>query len=372
MGANLTLPPGRGPSCFRICGQIFHIGGTLHPSVGMTPVFNQLYIIENSTSLEHRMMQPANKLCQRDVMELLQKVMDVHSPYVAAYRHISDEVEKDELEKSTSTGVQPRPIKMYFKAGKDQCRYNTATHDEVAAVFVGENGAPPISRDIIVYSRDHPLQQISSMSANCDPTCMIYPLFFPRGDSGWHCELQHDESHATAKRNRVTMLQFYAYRLAIRNCFSAIHRSRKLFQQYLVDAQQLDYIRRNQQQLQVECYQGLKDQLRIQEEDLQLQPGMMVILPSSFQGSPRALLQNYQDAKAQGQTFNRVGIYLECPCFSHGQLYVAFSRARNFQDVRVEILNTTEHVLLYCKLSYVVCTVFTHYMAKKDRKVWKV
>ena len=157
MGANLTLPPGRGPSCFRSCGQIFHRSGTLHSSVGMTPVFNQLYIIENSTSLKHRMMQPANKLCQRYVMELLQKVMDVHSPYVAAYRHMYD-IEKDELEKSTSTGVQPRPIKMYFKAGKDQRRYNTPTLDEVAAVFVGENGAPPISRDIIVYPRDHPLQ----------------------------------------------------------------------------------------------------------------------------------------------------------------------------------------------------------------------
>ncbi|KAF2359133.1 DNA helicase Pif1-like, partial [Trinorchestia longiramus] len=30
--------------------------------------------------------------------------------------------------------------------------------------------------------------------------------------------------------------------------------------------------------------------------------------------------------KAQGQTFDRVGIYLPKPCFTHGQLYVAFSR----------------------------------------------
>ena len=29
--------------------------------------------------------------------------------------------------------------------------------------------------------------------------------------------------------------------------------------------------------------------------------------------------------KAQGQTFERVGIYLPSPVFSHGQLYVAFS-----------------------------------------------
>ena len=30
--------------------------------------------------------------------------------------------------------------------------------------------------------------------------------------------------------------------------------------------------------------------------------------------------------KAQGQTLTRVGIFLEKPCFSHGQLYVAASR----------------------------------------------
>lgn len=44
--------------------------------------------------------------------------------------------------------------------------------------------------------------------------------------------------------------------------------------------------------------------------------------------------------KAQGQTFNKVGIYLETPVFSHGQLYVAFSRARNWENVKVEIRET--------------------------------
>ena len=104
MGANLTLPPVciyKKSIIFQICGQIFHKSGTLHPLVGMISVrvFNQLDIIENSTSLEYHMMQPANQFYQHDVMELLQKVMDTHSPYVAAYRHMS-EVEKDDLDKS--------------------------------------------------------------------------------------------------------------------------------------------------------------------------------------------------------------------------------------------------------------------------------
>ena len=44
--------------------------------------------------------------------------------------------------------------------------------------------------------------------------------------------------------------------------------------------------------------------------------------------------------KAQGQTFDKVGIYLPQPVFSHGQLYVAFSRARALTDVRVKVLDT--------------------------------
>lgn len=44
--------------------------------------------------------------------------------------------------------------------------------------------------------------------------------------------------------------------------------------------------------------------------------------------------------KAQGQTFESLGIYLPQPVFSHGQLYVAFSRARALSDVFVKVTNT--------------------------------
>jgi hypothetical protein len=44
--------------------------------------------------------------------------------------------------------------------------------------------------------------------------------------------------------------------------------------------------------------------------------------------------------KSQGQTFKRVGIYLPSPVFSHGQLYVAFSRATSKNNVRIKIQQT--------------------------------
>jgi hypothetical protein len=45
--------------------------------------------------------------------------------------------------------------------------------------------------------------------------------------------------------------------------------------------------------------------------------------------------------KSQGQTFEKLGIFLPSPVFTHGQLYVAFSRARNFQSISVLVGQTT-------------------------------
>ena len=45
--------------------------------------------------------------------------------------------------------------------------------------------------------------------------------------------------------------------------------------------------------------------------------------------------------KSQGQSLERVGIYLEQPVFSHGMLYVAFSRATSAEAVTVYV-NETE------------------------------
>ncbi|CAD5208311.1 unnamed protein product [Bursaphelenchus xylophilus] len=39
--------------------------------------------------------------------------------------------------------------------------------------------------------------------------------------------------------------------------------------------------------------------------------------------------------RAQGQTLNIVGLYLDDPVFSHGQTYVALSRTRRAADIHI-------------------------------------
>jgi hypothetical protein len=45
--------------------------------------------------------------------------------------------------------------------------------------------------------------------------------------------------------------------------------------------------------------------------------------------------------KSQGQTLDRIAIYLPEPVFAHGQLYVALSRVRSFNNVRMLIERRT-------------------------------
>ena len=45
--------------------------------------------------------------------------------------------------------------------------------------------------------------------------------------------------------------------------------------------------------------------------------------------------------KSQGQTFGMVGVDLRTDVFSHGQLYVALSRCRSWDSLRVLLPSTT-------------------------------
>jgi hypothetical protein len=79
--------------------------------------------------------------------------------------------------------------------------------------------------------------------------------------------MNHVSEFATKKRNKIALLQFYAFKCSVREQIDIL-RGGKLFQQYAVDSyvkvesNNLNYIRKNQKELRVESYQDLMDFLK--------------------------------------------------------------------------------------------------------------
>ena len=47
MGSNIVKPPGVGPFCFKVQGQVYHFVGPLHPSGKKERKFAQLYVLDS-------------------------------------------------------------------------------------------------------------------------------------------------------------------------------------------------------------------------------------------------------------------------------------------------------------------------------------
>ena len=62
---------------------------------------------------------------------------------------------------------RPKQVTMFFKRGPDQRRYNNPLQDDIAAVLVRGDGAPPgfTDRDIVVHPHNWQCERISILSA---------------------------------------------------------------------------------------------------------------------------------------------------------------------------------------------------------------
>lgn len=312
--ANICTFKNRGPYCYKIHGQLYHSVGTLHPDNGNPPKYAGLFILDSESALNYRMNGGTHKECKTDVMTSLMNMLHNVNPYAKLFQHM---VHVEENLKLTSADSVPT-YHLTFSVDNtfDKRRYNPSTTGEIAAVFLSDDGTPPNNISFTIHSKasGHQVKRISALNPHTDP--MSYPLLFPCGEPSWRLGMNHDSVHTTSVRNVVTQLQYYSYRLAVRDDFSLLHSSGRLFQQYVVDAyvkvegSRIAYVMSHQKQLRAENYKGLMDFLSSEAQERGIRAGIPVVLPSTFIGSPRNMLQNYQDAMSIVARFGKPDLFI--------------------------------------------------------------
>jgi hypothetical protein len=123
-------------------------------------------------------------------------------------------------------------------------------------------------------------------------------------------------------RTTVSLLHYTSYQLMIRGD-THLHRFGRLYLQFVVgnyariEAQRLLYIRTHQDDLRAESYRGICDALDEAGAVPYSSVGRRIILPSSFQGSPRHMHKNYQDAMAIIRKYMKPDLFITITCNSN-------------------------------------------------------
>ncbi|XP_018359882.1 PREDICTED: uncharacterized protein LOC108759082 [Trachymyrmex cornetzi] len=253
----------RGPYCFKIQGQIYYqINTALYPTPNETPSYGQLFIVDNNEATECRLHRNSN--LNEEMLHLIDKLMRKNNIFAQSYRMMHEEIQMQQL----TENYNMRDLQLGFLTKKGIDRYNIQKVNEVAAVFyTTADGEIPETYVTIYNKRNKTLQQVSTMDPNVEP--WIYPLFYPYGNQDNYIKIEKDR---------------------------------------------INYCKQNQKQLRIESYQGLIDYLANAANNDNAHVGKMIILPSTFVGSPRNMLQHYQDAMTIVRRYGKPDIFITMTC----------------------------------------------------------
>ena len=299
---------GRGPSVFRIHGELTHLSGSLLPERGQPASYAQLYVYDPHAAYCFRVIR--NENLSLATLASLQHVLRVHHKYSHLYQHAYEVLQQYDNPDCY--------MKLCVLPGNDPRRYNVPTADEVAVVLPGDNAIKGDYRDIILHLRPEyydghhlRLQRINEGHPAYVP--LHYVLLFPHGEPGWYQGMRVPNNPRP-----VTLLQYTSFRIHPRaHEFSTILHGGRLFQRYLVDMfasidqQRLRFIRTQQHKLRVTMLSGIEDALTSIDDNVDMsQLGQRIILPASYRGGPRAMHQHYLDGMAIARHFKKIDIFL--------------------------------------------------------------
>nr|KAJ0224052.1 hypothetical protein LSAT_V11C200058700 [Lactuca sativa] len=314
-----SINKGNTPYIFMLSGQNYHSIGSLLPTNGCQPRFSQLGSKNASTSTDDS--------TNLQIIKYLNLMLDSNNGLVKCYRMVRDIFNsnpRDDLK-----------LRIIGKRQHDGRTYNLLTASEVATLIVGDIGDFIDNKDIVVQTSFGALRRISELHPSY--LALQYPLLFPYGDDGYRVDIPHKgvTFMSDSKRPNTTMREFFAYIIQDKvNSFSLIFNSRRLFQQFLVDgytmieSERLYYVGKKQKVLRCESYENLR-KFQDQGNKNISEFGRRVILPSSFTGGARYMMQNYLDAMSL------------CKWFGYPDFFITFTCNPKWPKVRKFLKDTT-------------------------------
>lgn len=291
---------------FKIQGQIYHKAGSLLPLHNEAPKFLQIYFMgDEIEQANHRGNH--NPGTENHIILSLQQMLHQHNTYVQCFKTAIEKMPNDEMQIVIRSDKTPD--------GSHVRRFNAPTVNEVAIVISGNDFD---RRDILIKKRSNQLITIVETHRSYDS--LQYPLMFPRGEDGYAINLKQVNPVTRINvSSKVSSKDYYAFRIMIRDGSSNhILKCRQLFHQYLVDmyakveSERLLYIRLNQSTLRAEQYVHLKDAIRTDGNSDN--HGKLIILPSSFQGSPRHMHEYTQDSMTYVKNYGRPDLFITFTC----------------------------------------------------------
>ncbi|ONM22141.1 hypothetical protein ZEAMMB73_Zm00001d005805 [Zea mays] len=311
-------------------GMMYHNIKSFGKEGGSEHKHLELYFYDDDPSLEHRYRKCREEQLQKDKEVIKQIVGILHgNPYSEHLRSMGHVENLDDYH-----------IALNLDQTLNQKTYNTPLTSEVAAVWIkGSERRGQFSKSVMLHGKDRSSHVICSYHGCYD--ALSYPLFFPKGELGWHANIpkvgvsmdEVDAYRATHRANNsndedaespthlcVSVRDYYCYKFQIRpGVFNRILHGKWLFQQFAVDtyikieSSRLDFIRKNQDRLRVDLYQGLVDSML--DGDIRAgKVGKRTVMSTSFIGSPHDMKRRYMDAMALVRKFGKPDIFLTMTC----------------------------------------------------------
>jgi hypothetical protein len=182
---------------FRAHGQMYHNICGFGRQDGIDSSHLELYFYDDDPALEHHFHKCRMNQQQKDreVITMLVNILK-GNPYSEGLKTMGQHEDVDDYRISLNLDPQ-----------KDQRSYNLPMASEVATIWVeGQGHLRQFDRGICLHGNDRQIICIQSYNASYDP--LAYPLFFPRGEPGWHTDIpktkfRYEDVHAESTRKKT-------------------------------------------------------------------------------------------------------------------------------------------------------------------------